>query len=53
MCFECVTSLKVNLCKSELIPVGEVAHIEALAGLLGCKVKALPMLYLGAFMVRF
>lgn len=47
MYFEAVSGLKVNSSKSELIPVGDVPYAEALVGLLECKVKALPMLYLG------
>ncbi|RVW39477.1 Transposon TX1 uncharacterized 149 kDa protein [Vitis vinifera] len=39
--------LKVNLEKSELIPVGRVNDIEDLALELGCKVGGLPSSYLG------
>ncbi|RVW77934.1 putative ribonuclease H protein [Vitis vinifera] len=39
--------LKVNLEKSELIPVGRVTDIEDLALELGCKVGGLPSRYLG------
>ena len=46
LCFEVVSGLKVNLGKSELVPVGEVENIDHLADLLGCKVAALPMCYL-------
>lgn len=42
-----MTGLMVNANKSEFIPVDEVANAEALVGLLGCTVKAPPMLYLG------
>ena len=34
--------------KFELVPVGEVADVEDLAGILGCKVSTLPMDYFGA-----
>ncbi|RVW80668.1 Transposon TX1 uncharacterized 149 kDa protein [Vitis vinifera] len=42
-----VRGLKVNLEKSELIPVGMVTDIEDLALELGCKVGGLPSRYLG------
>ena len=45
--FQAVSSLKVNLGKSELVPVGSVPNVEELAGVLGCKVAGLPMIYLG------
>ena len=45
--FEAVYGLRINLGKSELVSVGDVADIEELAGLLGCKTSALPMKYLG------
>ena len=47
LCFEAVSGLKVNLGKSELVPVGEVNNIASLAELLGCKIASLPMKYLG------
>ncbi|RVW33990.1 hypothetical protein CK203_100738 [Vitis vinifera] len=46
--FQAVASgLGINLAKSEVIPVGEVEDIEVLAMELGCKVGALPSVYLG------
>ncbi|KAL6324589.1 hypothetical protein AAG906_013401 [Vitis piasezkii] len=39
--------LKINLAKSEIIPVGEVVGMEELAVELGCKVGSLPSQYLG------
>jgi hypothetical protein len=45
--FQAVSGLKVNLEKSELVPVGSVPNVEKLAGVLGCKVAGLPMIYLG------
>ncbi|KAI8550558.1 hypothetical protein RHMOL_Rhmol06G0116600 [Rhododendron molle] len=47
LCFEVVTGLKVNLGKSEMIPVGVVDDIDALAQILGCRVASLPALHLG------
>jgi hypothetical protein len=47
-CFEAVTGLKVNMRKSEMVLVGEVANITALADFLCCQVRSLPMTYLGA-----
>ena len=45
--FEAMSSLKVNLTKSEMVAVGDVPHIEGLAGILGCQISTLPMKYLG------
>ena len=45
--FEVVSGLKINLGKSEMVPVGEVSNLEDLAHILGCKVASLPMKYLG------
>ena len=47
MWFEVCSGLKINLEKSELIPVGRVHDIEDLALELGCKVGGLPSCYLG------
>uniref|UniRef100_A0A2N9IM47 Reverse transcriptase zinc-binding domain-containing protein n=1 Tax=Fagus sylvatica TaxID=28930 RepID=A0A2N9IM47_FAGSY len=46
-CFEAVTGLRVNLTKSEMVPVGVVDCTQSLADLLCCRVGTLPMLYLG------
>ena len=40
-------SLKVNVSKSEMVPIGEVNNMHALAKILGCRVGSLPMTYLG------
>ncbi|KAJ9673635.1 hypothetical protein PVL29_023281 [Vitis rotundifolia] len=45
--FEASSGLRINLAKSALIPVGEVAEIEEMAVELGCKVGSLPTTYLG------
>ena len=47
MWFEAISGLRVNLDKSELIPVGSVENVEDLASELGCKVGSLPSMYLG------
>ena len=47
MWFEAISGLKINLEKSELIPVGEVNDIEELALKMGCKEGGLPSSYLG------
>lgn len=47
LCFEAVSGLKVNLGKSELVPVGEVNNIISLTELLGCKIASLPIKNLG------
>ncbi|RVW31016.1 LINE-1 retrotransposable element ORF2 protein [Vitis vinifera] len=39
--------LRINLAKSVLIPVGEVDELEELAAELGCRLGALPTVYLG------
>ena len=46
-CFEAVTILRVNLTKSEMVPVGVVDCMQPLVDLLCCRIRALPMLYLG------
>lgn len=45
--FEAALGLKVNLAKSNLIPVGNVDQVGRLAGILGCGVATLPVKYLG------
>ena len=47
MWFETVSGLKINLKKSEILPIGPVANMEELALELGCKVRSLPTTYLG------
>ena len=47
LCFQAVTSLKVNALKSEMVPIGEVPNVFVLAEILGCWVGALPTTYLG------
>ena len=47
MWFETVSSLKINLNKSEIIPIELVANVEELASELGCKAGTLPTSYLG------
>ena len=36
--FQAVTGLKVNVHKSEMVPIGEVDDVHSLAEILGCKV---------------
>ena len=47
MWFEAFSGLKINLNKSEIIPLGRVDNVELLAAELGCRVGSLPTLYLG------
>lgn len=47
ICFSVVTGLKVNVSKSEMVPIGEVDNVVVLAEILGCKIRLLPMSYLG------
>ena len=42
MWFEACSDLKINLEKSELIPIGEVPTLEEFAKVLGCKVGSFP-----------
>jgi hypothetical protein len=39
--------LRINLGKSEIVPIGDVEDVEGLAQLLGCRVVSLPMIYMG------
>ena len=45
--FEAVSGLKINLSKSELVPIGMVHNLDLLLNVLGCKQGTLPMKYLG------
>ncbi|RVW45833.1 hypothetical protein CK203_086256 [Vitis vinifera] len=45
--FETTSGLRINLNKSEILPVGRVENAELLAAELGCKVGSLPSTYLG------
>ena len=47
MWFEAFSGLKINLNKSEIIPLGRVDNMEELAVELGCGVGSLPTKYLG------
>ena len=47
MWFKAVSGLKINLNKSEILPIGPVANLEGLASELGCKIGSLPTTYLG------
>ena len=46
-CFQAFTGLKVNVGKSEIVLVGKVNNLDALANILQCRVSSLPMKYLG------
>ena len=45
--FEAITGLKINIGKSEIVPVGVVGNLTTLASVLGCNVGRLPMTSLG------
>ncbi|RVX20838.1 LINE-1 retrotransposable element ORF2 protein [Vitis vinifera] len=45
--FEVASGLRINLDKSEIIPVGEVEEMEEMAAELGCRVGSMPSVYLG------
>ena len=46
MWFEATLGLRINLNKSEIIPVGRIIDVDVLALELGCKVGTLPSSYL-------
>ena len=46
-CFEAVTGLRVNMNKSEMVPVGDAAKLPTLATRLSYNIGSLPMNYLG------
>ena len=45
LCFQAVTGLKVNVAKSEMVPIDGVNNVQALAEILDFRVGALPMTY--------
>ena len=47
LCFEVVSGLNVNLAKSKLVLVGDVADVDRLVGNMGCGVSPLPLKYFG------
>jgi hypothetical protein len=46
-CFETVTGLRVNMSKSEMVPIWEVTNLSYLVDILSCRIGTLPMTYLG------
>ena len=44
-CFQAFTSLKVNVGKSEIVPIREVTNIHNLANIIQCRVGSLPMIF--------
>jgi hypothetical protein len=47
LCFEVVLGSKINLRKSEIVPIGKMEDVAILASLFGCRISSLPMKYLG------
>ena len=47
MWFKAMSGLKINLSKSEIIPIGPVTNLVELASELGCKIGSFPTCYLG------
>jgi hypothetical protein len=47
LCFEAISGLKINLSKSEIVPVGDVGDVEGVASILGCGVASLSIKYFG------
>ena len=45
-CFQAFTGLKVNVGKSEIVPIGEVNNLAKLASILQCRAGSLSMKYL-------
>ena len=41
--FQAFTGLKVNVGKSEIVPIGEVNNLTALVDIFSCRVGSLPM----------
>lgn len=46
LCFEAISSLKVKLVKSKIIPIGDVISVERLDDTLGCKILYSYLIYL-------
>ena len=42
-----MSGLRINLGKSELVPVGDVLNFPELVEILGCRESALPLKHLG------
>ena len=47
MWFEAMSGLRINLSKSEIIPIGLVVNEEELSVELWCRVRSIPTSYLG------
>ena len=45
--FEAVSRLKINPNKTEMVPIGEVENMGALADILECKISTLVLIHLG------
>ena len=45
--FEAASGLRINLDKSEIIPIGELEEMEGMAAELGSRVGSVPTVYLG------
>ena len=45
-CFQAFTSLKANVGKSEIVPIGKVNNLDELANILHCRVGSFSMKYL-------
>ena len=55
-CFQAFIGLRVNVEKSEIVPIGEVSNIQTLANILQCRVGSLdlyPLDFLGYPINRF
>ena len=43
LCFQAFIGLKVNVGKSEVVPIGKVHNLIALIDIISCRVGSLPM----------
>lgn len=51
--FEASSGLHINMLKSVIYPVNEVANLEELAGILSCSTGTFPTTYLGSLGTKF
>lgn len=44
-CFKAVSDLKIDLAKSDLVPMGNIDNVDRLVGILSCRVSSLSLKY--------
>jgi len=47
LCFKAALGLRINLEKSQIVPIGKVEDVDNMAHILRCRVVSLPLKYLG------